>query len=100
MLIYKQELLSHTFFKEVMLPYETEEEAVQAILKVDVQNGVPYMWYEHKEDKELTPFLLLAIGTGHDEYKKLTKNQYIGSVILHNDSLVLHYFLISYPNEQ
>lgn len=98
MIIYKQELLRHTGFREIFLPYSTPEEAISAILKVDTQDEIPCMWYQHRQENELTPFLLLAIGTGQD-YEKLSRELYIGSAILHNDTLVLHFFLIGYPKE-
>ena len=45
-------------------------------------------------------YLLLAIGTGQNWKDKLTQDMYIGTVLLHNDSLVLHYLLIECNTNQ
>ena len=98
MLIYKEELLQHTGIEIIKLPYLNIKEAKEAIMKLDVQYGIPCMWYMNNKENETKDYILCAIGTGHD-YKELEKESYIGSLLLFEGSLVLHYFLIEATGE-
>lgn len=92
MLIYKEALLNHTGIKEVYLPFDTVEEAKNNILKIGLQYDVPHMWF-YAPDKPKKEYLLICIGTGH-EHPEFTKDDYIGSEIVHNGAYVWHYLLL------
>lgn len=100
MLIYKEELPIDTLdIRKIALPFKNVADAKNAVLKVDLQYEQPVMWYQADADKksfqsgETKEFLMLAIGTGHDWKDGLTKEEYIGTVLLWEGTLVLHYFL-------
>jgi hypothetical protein len=96
MLIYKKELPVNT--EEVgyiYLPAAEVKEAVDCILKTELQHGEPYVWYDVvSEDAALTKYLIIAVGTGHFWGDTLSRDQYIGTVQLYGGVLVLHYFLV------
>lgn len=104
MLIFKEKLPIDTIdVRYVEMPYNTAEEARKAVLHVGFQHGEPCMWYDAIDYDCPCPrrkYLLLAIGTGQNWKDKLTQDMYIGTVLLHNDSLVLHYLLIECNTNQ
>ena len=77
-------------------PFDSLEEAKEAILKLDVQDGVPVMWYQADANQNKTQknrFVVTAIGTGQDAKDIFHRNEYIGTLMLYNDTFVLHYFI-------
>ena len=95
MWIYKQELAPATFISKNVLPYKTAEEARNGILKLDLQCRVPCIWYlfdEHKtEEKE---YIIFSVGAGHEVGDTIKREEYIGTVIIDDENVVFHYFLI------
>ena len=54
MLILKEHLPEDTLdFKPIMMPYENVEDAVNSVLHVDLQYGLPCMWYDAGEYDKL-----------------------------------------------
>lgn len=99
MLIYKERLPESTLeIVPVRLPFHLVSEAKDSVLKVDSQFGCPCMWYQADvyEDYENIEeeFYIIAVGTGHTWNSKLSRDSYIGTVLLANDTLVLHYFIL------
>ena len=99
MLIYKMQLPIDTLdVRKVKLPFMSLAEAKEHILKIENQYGVPCAWYQadvHGNDANIQrEFYLIPIGTGHDWGDDLHRDEYLGSTLLYNDTLVLHYFLI------
>ena len=95
MLIYKETLPTDTLWgKTVSLPYATAEEASRAVMKTALQYGTPCMWYQADGTAEKREYFIKAIGTGHDWEDTLSMEQYIGTVLLDEDTLVLHYFIM------
>lgn len=95
MLVYKEKLPDDIFMlKCVELPYDNVEAARKAVLHVELQHDEPCMWYDAKKpDMPKTKYLVFSLGTG--QYSGiLDPNWYIGTVLMDNDSFVLHYFLI------
>ena len=92
MLIYKEALLNHTGIKELYLPFETVEEAKNNILRIGLQYGFPYMWFDAL-DKPKKEYLLVCIGTGH-EHLEFNVDDYIGSEIVDGGDYVWHYLLV------
>lgn len=92
MRIYKEALLNNTGIKVLYLPFNDVEEAKKNILKIGLQYGLPYMWFNalKKPKKE---YLLICIGTGH-EHPELTIDDYIGSEVICDGAFVWHYFLL------
>jgi hypothetical protein len=96
MLIFKEDLPVNTLdIRVISLPFHTAEEARKAIMKVESQYETPRMWYQvdMNNDCQEKEYCLLAIGTGHDWGSRLSKEEYIGTVLLYEGMLVLHYFL-------
>lgn len=98
MLIYKMQLPMDTLdVRKVKLPFSSVAEAKEHILKIENQYGVPCAWYQvdvHENDENIQrEFYLIPIGTGHDWGNRLHKDEYLGTALLYNDTLVLHYFL-------
>ena len=63
------------------------------ILCVKLQNGRPCLWAMVDDKAPETVVTIRCAGTGHD--LNTTPNlRYIDSVLMHNDSLVLHFFLL------
>lgn len=63
------------------------------ILCVHLQNGNPTIWAKvdpSKARKPRTKRKLITLGTGHNTDEKL--GRYIGTYLIHNDSLVFHVF--------
>lgn len=94
MLVHKIDLASHWGIEEVELPFKNGREARANVMNVGLQFEVPRLWYNVKRD-EYSDFMIVTIGTGHDWGNKLTKDEYIGSVLVAGDTLVWHYFLLS-----
>ena len=98
MLIYKTQLPLDTWdFKTVKLPFPDAEAARKAVLHLDIQYDLPCLWYQADVSDQEKEFLLIAIGTGHDWGSKLRREEYIGSLLLMDGTLVLHYFLVEAP---
>ncbi len=100
MLILKEQLPVDTIdLRYVKMPYEEDEDARKSIVHVAIQNGLPYMWYDAIEwNRTMKEYLILAIGTGHYWSEHLTREMYIGSLLLGQGELVLHYFLTKVDN--
>lgn len=96
MLIYKNPLPIDTMdIMKGKLPFNTAKEAAEHVLTVDKQHECPCMWYQADLNNDVSKeFNIIAIGTGHDWAKSLTKDLYIGTLMFYNDSLVLHYFIV------
>ena len=96
MLIFKENLPIDTLFNEIVeLPFSTAEQARKAILKLDMQYDSPVFWYQaDAENAEKRKYNIIAIGTGHDWEDDITKDEYIGTLLLYGGTLVLHYFLL------
>lgn len=105
MVIFKKILQTNTLeLRDIEMPYANIEDARKSVLHLDLQYGEPCMWYDAIEyDLPTKKYLILAVGTGHywgkcrDE-DVLTRDMYIGTVLLDGGSLVLHYFLIEANN--
>ena len=103
MLIYKEQLPEDTM--DIQL-FSTVEAARKAVLKIDMQYGTPCMWYQADAEEqclisgEKNSFLVMAIGTGHDWGHDLSRDGYIGTALLYDGALVLHYFLLEKPNTE
>lgn len=95
MRIYKQELAPATFISKNVLPYKTAEEARRGILKLDLQYDIPCMWYLMDENETKgKEYIIFSVGTGHNLRNTVKREEYVGTVILDDGALVLHYFLI------
>lgn len=96
MLIYKQELPTDTIFPiKVNLPFSDKEQAKKFILKLDLQYDSPVMWYQaDAQENESREFIIAAIGTGHDWKDELDRDDYIGTILIDEGTLVLHYFIL------
>lgn len=92
MLIFKEALLNETGLMSMYLPFNNAEEAKKNILKIGLQFGEPYMWYQAL-DKPKKEFLLICMGTGHN-HPELLPEEYIGSEIVYDGEFVWHYFLV------
>ena len=98
MLIYKEQLQSCTGAKPLYLPYPTVKEALNNILHLDLQYGRHCLWFNADSDVENLKkyeYAVIAIGTGHNLATDYLNNKYIGTLLLDNGDLVLHYFLIN-----
>ncbi len=94
--IYKQMLLQQPGVKKIKLPYKNLYEAKNNILSVSAQYGeVPTVWYMDY-GTDTNEFLLVCLPTGVDVYDdgSITKENYIGTVLVSDGFLVLHYFLV------
>ena len=107
MLIYKEQLPEDTMDVRLLeLPFSTVEAARKAVLKIDMQYGTPCMWYQADAEEQCwisgkkNSFLVMAIGTGHDWGHVLSRDGYIGTALLYDGALVLHYFLLEKPNTE
>lgn len=100
MLIYKTPLPMDTWdFKTVKLPCPDAAAARKAVLHLDIQYDHPCLWYQADASDQEKEYLLIAIGTGHDWGSRLKREEYIGSLLLMDGTLVLHYFLVDAPAE-
>ena len=100
MLIYKEKLPNDTLnIRRISLPYNTAEEARKGVLHLDVQSGVPCLWYQADTGMETKEYLAIAVGTGHKLSDGLSRDDYIGTLLLQAGTLVLHYFLIEYQKD-
>ena len=98
MLIYKTQLPMDTWdLKTIKLPCPDAESARKSVLKLDIQYDRPCMWYQADVSETEKEYLLIAIGTGHDWGGRLKREEYIGSLLLMEGTLVLHYFLVDAP---
>lgn len=96
MIIFKQALLSETGIAVLELPFQTANEARDNILKIALQNGSPYIWY-NALDKPHKSFILVCIGTGHD-HPEFDLKDYVGTVVMES-GYVWHYLLLDSPDE-
>lgn len=94
MLIFKEQLPACVGRQTVKLPFANLKQAKENIMHLGVQYGRPCIWFNVVE-KEWKEFIIFAIGTGHDFKEHLTKEQFIGTIVLEECDEVLHYFLIS-----
>lgn len=83
--------------RKIKLPFVSVAEAKAHILKIEKQYGIPCAWYQidvHDVSTDIqNEFYLIPIGTGHDWGDMLNKEEYLGTALLYDDTLVLHYFL-------
>ena len=98
MLIHKMQLQMDTLdVRKIKLPFISVAEAREHILKIETQYGIPCAWYQtdvHNMSTDIqNEFYLMAIGTGHDWGDRIGKENYLGTALLYDDTLVLHYFL-------
>lgn len=98
MLIYKMQLpINMLDVRKIKLPFASVAEAKEHILKIEKQYEIPCAWYQtdiHDVSSNIQKdFYLIPIGTGHDWGDRLSKEEYLGTVLLYEDTLVLHYFL-------
>ena len=105
MLIYKIQLPTDTLdIRKVKLPFTSVAEAKEHIFKIDTQYRVPCAWYQadlHENDTNTQrEFYLIPIGTGHDWGDRLNKDEYLGTALLYDDTLVLHYFLTNVEKQE
>ena len=105
MLIHKMQLPMDTLdVKKIKLPFVSVAEAKAHILKIEKQYGIPCAWYQtdiHAGSSDVQKeFYLIAIGTGHDWGDRLNKEEYLGTVLLCGDTLVLHYFLTEIKKQE
>ena len=96
MLIFKHELPNEVGVDVVKMPYDSVEEARANIFHLDVQRGVPCMWFNHESNKTEKTFGLVVIGTGHNWGNLLKKEEYIGSLLVAGGTFVWHYFLVDH----
>lgn len=84
----------HTIFKQAL-----EIDGMQTIrlpknykiLHLGVQYGIPTIWYECTSDFPLVDVEIYCFGTGHN-MNDLPKLDYIGTVQIKFNSVVLHYY--------
>lgn len=105
MLIHKMQLPMDTLdVKKIELPFVSVAEAKAHILKLEKQYGIPCAWYQtdiHAGSSDIQKeFYLIAIGTGHDWGDRLSMEEYLGTVLLYDDTLVLHYFLTELKKQE
>ena len=105
MLIHKMQLPMDTLdVKKIKLPFVSVAEAKAHILKLEKQYGIPCAWYQtdvHAGFLDIQKeFYLIAIGTGHDWGDRLSKEEHLGTVLLYDDTLVLHYFLTELKKQE
>lgn len=105
MLIYKMQLPMDTLdVRKVKLPFMSVAEAKEYIFKIDTQYGIPCVWYQtdvHGNNSDIQhEFYLIPIGTGHDWGDRLHRDEYLGTALLYNDTLVLHYFLTDIEKQE
>ena len=82
--IYKQELT--TYGQQVVnLPVDAH------IIHIDTQRGYPCMWYTCYSDSEKVLRKVYCLYTGEDIPDE--PMDYLGTVLLENGELVLHYFM-------
>lgn len=99
-------IFKHKRNRLLELPFSTVEAARKAVLKIDMQYGTPCMWYQADAEEQClisgkkNSFLVMAIGTGHDWGHVLSRDGYIGTALLYDGALVLHYFLLEKPNTE
>lgn len=97
MLIFKESLPVDTLdIRRITLPFRSQKEAKRAILHLDLQYNEPCMWFQadvNGEEEIEKDFYLIAIGTGHPWGEALSGDEYLGTLLLHGGTLVLHYFL-------
>ena len=94
MKIYKQKLPLNSGVVHIELPYDTAEEARQAVRHVGLQFEEPCVWYEHQDNKDMKKFVLIAVGTGHEMGDLVRREEHIGTVLVADDFYVWHYFLV------
>ena len=71
--------------QHVMLPANVE------ILTVQVQRGIPCVWYKfNKSVEEKVKWSFYTVGTGHNT--STTVGQYVGTYQIDNGNLVFHVF--------
>lgn len=105
MLIHKMQLPMDTLdVKKIKLPFVSVAKAKAHILKIEKQYGIPCAWYQTDirvgSSDIQKEFYLIAIGTGHDWGDRLSKEEYLGTVLLCDDTLVLHYFLTEIKKQE
>jgi len=62
-------------------------------LKVDVQNGQPYLWALVNPAVEQVKCEIIIVGTGHPVDDFITASEYVDSFMMHDGALVFHVFL-------
>ena len=84
-----------TIYKKVLAIVGLQEVEVPkgaTILHIGKQNGNPCMWYECDTDALRTTKTILCCGTGYPMPDKDDADlAYLGTVILRDDTLVLHF---------
>jgi len=65
------------------------------VLKVDVQKGEPCIWCLVDTERESREVKIRIVGTGHP-MPDLYQEDYLGSYMLQEESLVFHVFLEDY----
>lgn len=67
---------------------------VTKILAVKVQYGTPAIWYEIDDTLPAKNVVIYVVGTGHDMHFIPAGARYIDTVLMYNDSLVLHVYSV------
>ena len=67
---------------------------VTKILAVKVQYGTPAIWYEIDDTLPVKSVIIYVVGTGHDMSFIPAGARYIDTVLMYNDSLVLHIYTV------
>ncbi len=66
----------------------------EQVLKIDIQNEIPCIWCLVDIDEEERDLEIRIVGTGNP-MPLLSKDDYLGSYMLHDGALVFHIFIES-----
>jgi hypothetical protein len=90
--IYKYQLET-TDIQYLKIPRIIETDTFkEQVLKIDTQNGIPCIWCLVDTEEEERNVSIRTVGTGNP-MPLLSKDNYLGSYILHDGRLVFHVFL-------
>lgn len=62
------------------------------ILHLDSQDNFPYIWVELDTDAVYINRHFMVIGTGHPFPEHVTKKEYVGSLKLDNEKVMIHVY--------
>lgn len=88
--IFKYEVTDAMMFSIIEAP-------IIKILKVDYQNGVPYLWAIVDTELRTNKYRIYRIGTGHPfgsdtPIGSINPNNYINTTVMSNEPYVWHWF--------
>jgi hypothetical protein len=67
---------------------------IEQVMRVDVVNGIPFMWCLIDDNKREVNHIVHALHTGDEDiFYNVLGTEFIGTALLDNGNYILHYYI-------